>query len=397
MEVPKGTELGLIDRILPPLSFEDNEDREDLTGFPFSDFDLSEINSRFFEFLKGYFPLIRCFYQDENGQDFRRKVNGGLYLRHILRAMVWGEALFDELVRQGLLLENDYSTFMLSIALHDALEIVSGRTKEWFIGILKNNGINKEEAQRIGKIVSILTPAEKTVDEEDTEAYLTRKRRDFQRVVNVRNKKDKMPLLVKITDILANMDETIDDLRQGRENGQMRPLGQRYLVFRERIKEIEKIFGERLELVELLKLKEKLRIIEDFLFWNLKDDVRMSKEEEIILRTIQENRSFEYEWQEQKSRCLINGLVIINGEVYLVKRTNGNTLEILRFEDLIRWQELNYPSDRVPEWIILRNDVAPDFWTNDSFPPPPFCPEEKMNIDSNSIAGKRLNAIAELS
>lgn len=54
---------------------------------------------------------------------------------------------------------------------------------------------------------------------------------------------NRVPLVVKAFDILANMEETIDDLKQGNENGQFKPLIERYQVFAYRVDQLTGIFG----------------------------------------------------------------------------------------------------------------------------------------------------------
>lgn len=57
------------------------------------------------------------------------------------------------------------------------------------------------------------------------------------------NNGNKVPLIAKAFDILANMEETIDDLRNGKEDGQLRPLVERYQVFAYRVDQLTEIFG----------------------------------------------------------------------------------------------------------------------------------------------------------
>jgi len=57
--------------------------------FGFGDLEqVFEADERLFGFLEKYLPFIRSLYQNSKGEDYTRKVNGGLYLRHILRTIV---------------------------------------------------------------------------------------------------------------------------------------------------------------------------------------------------------------------------------------------------------------------------------------------------------------------
>lgn len=362
------------------------EDFNDLINFVFSDFENLQLSSRFLGFLDNFLPLIRSCYQDSEGEDFRRKVNRGLYIRHVLRAAVWGEVLFDDFVRQGLLREEEYEAFMLSIGLHDFPEL-TGVTKEQVVEMLKGKGV--ASADVIGEIVSVLTPRK----QEDL-TYQERKRKDFKKILKEWRSGNKAPLLVKITDILTNLDETIDDLEQKREDGRMRPLSERYSVWKERVGIIEEIFGQEAQLVQLLK--ERLKAIEDFLFWRVNDKINLNEERTKLLNEIRINRFFIYQWNGQEHQYNVDGIIVIEGRVYLARKVNSNTVEVLSFDDFCDWRESGFSPQKVPIWLKLCNNSreGSDIWTNSSYIESLSGNQIKIPVDSET--GKRLTLIANL-
>jgi len=357
-----------------------SNDLTDLLSFPFPE-GLESLSPKFFPLLLRIFPLLVETYP----LDVRRKVNKGLYLRHPLQAGVWGDQLFEEWVRRGFLKENDREVFYAATYLHDALEIRAINRQDFKRRLEDLYG--KERAKRVINAVLVLTPEIESKPSSSKE-YQEQKRRDFQMAIREWQLGDKVPLLVKINDMLALLDETIDDLRNGRENGQMRPLLHRYLVWKERIGIISNLLGKKSPVVSLLR--ERLSTIEDDLKWNLNERINLSQEARVLIEKMREERGFSFQWRGSVGFRRVDGIVVINDKACLVKRVNGNTVEMIFLDDLAEWIKNNYSEESVPPLIILCRERGK--WTNIPFSQRVM--RGDIEIDESSFFGKRLSAIA---
>lgn len=97
-------------------------------------------------------------------------------------------------------------------------------------------------------------------------SYFEQKRRDFERIWEGEGLKEAEKKwwevnkdylrAIKAADVLANLEETVDDLKKGREDGRMKhSLQERYQVFEYRIRRIKELFehNKANELLELIK------------------------------------------------------------------------------------------------------------------------------------------------
>jgi len=226
-------------------------------AFIFGFGDLEQVfksDERFFQFLKKYLPFIRSLYQDGEGKDYKRKVNEGLYLRHILRTIVLSDEFYRQLKNKGV--ELNYEVLMMAAALHDAIEISKkneGEINEGHIKLkLKAKGFSPDDSEKISQIVEFLVP------QGDNPSYFEKKKQDFDRIWDGEglsgeeknwwdDNKDYLRA-IKAADVLANLEETVDDLKNGREDGRMgRSLVERFQVFEYRVARINQWFEEKLE------------------------------------------------------------------------------------------------------------------------------------------------------
>lgn len=130
------------------------------------------------------------------------------------------EIHFDELVAAGLINEEDFDLFITTLLFRDAIEIKFGkdekkiaRYKNQFTAQIDElfNDMGLGWRQRLLIIIDVLTPRLTAKD------YQQRKSEDFQRAVDLWEKGEKIPLLVKVCDTFANLYETINDLERGLE------------------------------------------------------------------------------------------------------------------------------------------------------------------------------------
>jgi len=221
-------------------------DLVDLLSFPFSE-ELGNLSPEFFSLLQRIFPLLVEVYP----LDVRRKVNKGLYLRHILRTMVLADKLYQEFREKGVKLS--YEVLITAAALHDAIEINRKNDREISVEYLQQRlqeiGFEEKDAYNISHIARFLMP-----QKNPSLSYFEQKRQDFERIwegEGLKGAKKKWWEVnkdylraIKAADILANLEETVDDLRNGRENGRMKhSLQERSQVFEYRIRRIKELFG----------------------------------------------------------------------------------------------------------------------------------------------------------
>ena len=196
----------------------------------------SSLPPHFFPFLQKAFPLTLSIYNHQ-----RRKVNGGLYLRHILKTMMVAYRLastfgFDDGIKERII---------LGALLHDAFEMNQSYNETILSDQLRKIFPEKDD-QRIRTIVGdvrFLTPSPK----DSPLSYLERKREDFNRFIPQKpfdwwSKDDKLRFLIKVADIYANLYETVDDLDNAMRDDLMdKPLDSRYSVFKERWQLIKQV------------------------------------------------------------------------------------------------------------------------------------------------------------
>lgn len=211
---------------------------EDLIVFSFGEHTPSD---QFLAIIDRVLPLLLQCYSDCDGNLFQRKVNQKLYLRHILRAGALADQYFEELVSQNILVKDEYERLILSVLFHDAKEMRSDLFSDDQIirKRLKELGSSEEKINQLLADINESTPKTKP----QNISYFERKRLDFDPLVENYNNGNRVPLIAKAFDILANMEETIDDLRNGKEDGQLRPLLERYQVFAYRVDQLTEIFG----------------------------------------------------------------------------------------------------------------------------------------------------------
>ncbi|GAB4219238.1 MAG: hypothetical protein Fur009_4380 [Candidatus Microgenomates bacterium] len=213
----------------------------DVFDFAFQELDLSMITERFFSFLENNFDFVRSFYVDSKGEEYKRKVNDGLYLRHILRTMVNADLFFQHLKAENKLPDDfDYEVLIWATALHDAIEINQENG-----GQLTQYGVDDQKAEKISQLVLFLTP--KKTDHKKTQEEKTQ---DFDRIWNGKGVDDNEKQwwqnnqyylrLVKAADVLANLYETVDDIKKGKEDEKMkRSLKERFEQFQYRVEKIK--------------------------------------------------------------------------------------------------------------------------------------------------------------
>lgn len=229
------------------LNFFSDEIKKDLISFSFSSINDLRNPNQLIDVLNRSINFLRSQYQDRNSQDIRRKVNEGLYLRHVLKTAVLASEIYEGLSdeeRERL----DYQVLIYSALLHDAIEVKRENGEfddlENLREQLKEASLEDSQINLIFDLVRILTPEKK--QQTDNTPYLQRKRNDFLRIWEESDENKRNYLrIIKSADVLANLEETVLDLELGRKNGQTKPLTLRYQVFAERMKYISSEFRKQ--------------------------------------------------------------------------------------------------------------------------------------------------------
>ncbi|MGB9883152.1 MAG: hypothetical protein ACPLRN_01400 [Microgenomates group bacterium] len=108
-------------------------------------------------FFEKNFDFIRGFYKNSQGEYYKRKVNEGLYLRHILRTIVNADLLYQQLKnREDFPEDFDYQILFMVSALHDVIEISQKGdelNKKDLTERLMEIGFEQEKAEKIYKLV----------------------------------------------------------------------------------------------------------------------------------------------------------------------------------------------------------------------------------------------------
>jgi len=179
-------------------------------------------------------------------KDFFRKVTGDPYFKHLFYTAY---LCFKQTDNLGFKDDSQKRIFISSALLHDVLELKRKNhqifTEENLLEQLVQSGIDEVEAKKITTIVSFLTPEPKDPDLSSA-LWKDKKRKDFNRIINF-EPSDEMPLellemakQIKIADEMANLRETVDDVKSGKD-GQNRNIYDhksfvdRMEVFEERI------------------------------------------------------------------------------------------------------------------------------------------------------------------
>ncbi len=233
------------------------KDLNNLKDFVLPDFLLLRNQERLMSILSKVFPLLIDIYGQE-----RRKVNNGLYLRHVLKTGFLAARLYDQ-YQESFLKGVDFDRFFVSALLHDAFEM-NPQDKESLFFQLKKIFSDKDDSwiHQVIEDVEFLTPPQK-----DSElSYLERKNQDFERFVPKKEDGNDEPFenwsvderirfFIKTADVWANLYESINDLKKGLDHGQMkRSLTERYQVFSYRVGRILEVLGEQ-SLPELASLE----------------------------------------------------------------------------------------------------------------------------------------------
>ena len=207
---------------------------------------MASLSPEFFGVLRRVFPLLIEVYP----LDLKRKVNEGLYLRHILRTMVLADELYRQLKSKGV--DLNYDVLMMAAALHDAIEISRENGREVSVEYLQQRlreiGFNEGDAYNISYMARFLIP-----QKDPNLDYFEQKKQDFEKDFNgkgLKGAKEKWweankdyLRIIKAADVLANLEETVDDLKNGRDDGKMKHLlTERYDIFKYRIERIREVF-----------------------------------------------------------------------------------------------------------------------------------------------------------
>ena len=207
-------------------------------------------------------------------KDFFRKVTGDPYFKHLFYTAY---LCFEQAGNLGFKDDSQKRIFISSALLHDVLELKRKNhqtfTEENLFEQLVQSGIDEVEAKKITTIVSFLTPEPKDPDL-SLELWKDKKRKDFNQIINF-EPSDEMPLellemakQIKIADEMANLRETVDDVKSGKDGQDKKiydhkPFADRVAVFEERISVIAEKYPRHSFLPQLQSdldfLKEYLR------------------------------------------------------------------------------------------------------------------------------------------
>lgn len=338
--------------------------------FALGDRSIDDLSPKFLDYLTPRsIKSIRSFYQDSEGNDKRRKVNDGFYLRHILRTMVNTDLLYQQLRNKGQLPEGfDYEVLIWASALHDAVEISRENGGELDQEKLRQKlidyGIDETKAENIAKLVLFLTP-EKTDEGKKT---VEQKRQDFDRIWSGEGLSSEQKAwresnqfylrLIKAADVLANLYETVDELEKGKVDGQIkRPLAQRYLEFQYRIKRIEETFGpqERVR-KDLEGLDSHLPVLADFLSIFKNQELSELIEIKYVLSgnnlLIAQANFYNHDKMSPNGDC--GGVVIVDLDNYLITFVRGASSIKPDDDGIFFWQFLSEPSKEGKKIKVLK-------------------------------------------
>lgn len=182
-------------------------------------------------------PLLRVTALAYRLQDVQRKVSGEPYFKHVMRTVMHAGR---EDILAGMP-PADRRVLIASALLHDALELQRKARNRYGKRQLRQDllgaGVDPEETARVVRIVTFLTPPVEGKNIRDEEDYLRYKVKDFKKKFVTVGRDSKLTRLIKTADLLANLEETVADLQEGRADGNMgRSLGIRKLVFAARIR-----------------------------------------------------------------------------------------------------------------------------------------------------------------
>jgi hypothetical protein len=282
--------------------------------FAFGDLErVFEADERLFRFLEKYLPFIRSLYQDSKGKDYTRKVNKGLYLRHILRTMVLVDELYHQLKEKGEIDNLDYETLMMVTALHDVIEIKTKKreafnTTDLLLRLQKEGGFDFNQASLITNMILFLTP-----DKDENGSYLIRKLNNAIRILmgtGLRENEDrdfyeKYKLyfqIIKAADTLAVLEELKEEIERGKWHIPNQSLGERLQFY--------------VDIYETVKKETEIKL--PYLFF---ERYRRKLEETIsqICLSLHDKQ--------------LIGLIVVGSELYGIKIIEGNLLFYLLKEE----------------------------------------------------------------
>jgi len=165
--------------------------------------------------------------------------------------MVLADELYRQLRSKGVNL--NYEVLMMAAALHDAIEISRKNGREVNVEYLQQRlreiGFDEGDAYNISYMARFLIP-----QKDPNLDYFEEKKQDFEKDFDgkgLRGSKKKWweankdyLKVIKAADVLANLEETVDDLEKGRKDGRMkRSLEERFRVFEYRVGRIKEMFA----------------------------------------------------------------------------------------------------------------------------------------------------------
>lgn len=167
-------------------------------------------------------------------QNVDRKVSGEPYFKHVLRTVVHTAEAMERLDD---LSPSDRRVLLATAYLHDSLELQRKNNRPYGEDELLHDVLDifpdREEAARIVSLVSALTPPRDGVSFSDDREYLQYKVRTFQEKLRSNHPDRRLLRIVKAADMLANMEETTDDIERGLDDARMgRGYGLRVWIFR---------------------------------------------------------------------------------------------------------------------------------------------------------------------
>jgi len=173
-------------------------------------------------------------------QNVRRKVSGEPYFKHVMRTavLVSGEDILSSLS------EADSRVLCAAAYLHDAIELQRKARESYGADSLLEDvvqcGLKPEEAERAVGLVSLVTPDREGQEIHSEADYFRYKIGDLRKKYTYNFPDGHLLRLLKAADTLANMEETVEDIRMGRDDSNMhRPLPVRLKVFQSKIKIIK--------------------------------------------------------------------------------------------------------------------------------------------------------------
>lgn len=174
-------------------------------------------------------------------QDVPRKVSKEPYFKHVLR--VTAHMTQDRILAD--FSPPDQRVICAASLLHDSIELQRKAQSPYSRNDLEQDlracGMEESELKRTALLVERLTPEKDGIAVKNNLAYIRYKISEFRNKFMLDVPDAHILRLIKSADTLANLEETVDDIRRGRKDEDMgRPLSIRDLVFKGRINVIER-------------------------------------------------------------------------------------------------------------------------------------------------------------